>query len=299
MELPLPQPSPPPGRNNGARAGLSTLIERWSPADLAELFIIANLAFLAVDIFIAHSVNHFRRWQEWVPVAFSIVAPALLLIGILGRGLRPRTGGAWWLGVLIGVASILVGVTGMVLHLDSQFFAQRTLKSLVYTAPFAAPLAYTGLGLLLLLNRMVEGDSPEWAFWVGVLAVGGFVGNFVLSLADHAGVGLLEWAEWVPVVAAAFAVSFLLVPLVMRIGGRFLILCAVVMAIQVAVGVAGFGVHLARDLSGPAPSFSYRFLYGAPLFAPLLFPNLALLGGIGLWATAALTKQSLSGHETA
>ena len=28
--------------------------------------------------------------------------------------------------------------------------AERTLKSLVYAAPFAAPLAYTGLGLLLL-----------------------------------------------------------------------------------------------------------------------------------------------------
>src|SRR5947209_19578007 len=107
MEVPLPQPSPPHGRSDDARARLSALIERWSPADLAELFIIANLAFLAVDIFIAHSVNHFRRWQEWVPVAFSIVAPALLLIGIFSGGLRPRAGGAWWLGVLVGIASIL------------------------------------------------------------------------------------------------------------------------------------------------------------------------------------------------
>ena len=52
---------------------------------------------------------------------------------------------------------MVVGVAGLVLHLDSHFFAEQTIKNLVYTAPFAAPLVYAGVGLLLILNRMVAG----------------------------------------------------------------------------------------------------------------------------------------------
>ncbi len=44
----------------------------------------------------------------------------------------------------------------MIWHLRGDFFQEQTLKNLVYTAPFAAPLAYTGLGLLLILDRMVD-----------------------------------------------------------------------------------------------------------------------------------------------
>ena len=70
-------------------------------------------------------------------------------IGLLVLG-KPA---AWrGLGNLTGWISVLIGVVGLVLHLRSQFFQQWTLASLVYTAPFAAPLAYTGIGLLLLLT---------------------------------------------------------------------------------------------------------------------------------------------------
>ena len=69
----------------------------------------------------------------------------------------------------------------MILHLDSPFFYERTLKSLTYSAPFAAPLAYTGLGFLLVMNRMVDSESMEWAQWVLLFTLGGFVGNFVLQ----------------------------------------------------------------------------------------------------------------------
>jgi hypothetical protein len=62
---------------------------------LIELFAIVNLGGLAVDIFLAHSENQFRRDWEYLPLYFSIAA---------------------------------------------------------------APLAYAGLGLLLLANRLVDGD---------------------------------------------------------------------------------------------------------------------------------------------
>ena len=76
-------------------------------------------------------------------------------------------------------SSILIGLAGVLFHLESRFFLDRTLKSLTYAAPFAAPLAYTGLGFLLLMNRMVTPAAHEWARWVIFLALGGFFGNFV------------------------------------------------------------------------------------------------------------------------
>ena len=56
---------------------------------------------------------------------------------------------------------MFIGIVGLVLHLKSQFFQQWTLASLVYAAPFAAPLAYTGIGLLLILNRLVDANHAN------------------------------------------------------------------------------------------------------------------------------------------
>src|SRR5437588_240426 len=84
-----------------------------------------------------------------------------------------------------------------------------TVFGLVNAAPFAAPLAYTGLGLLLLMNRMVPADTPEWPRWVLLLALGGFFGNFLFSLTDHAQNAFHSWTEWIPVVSSALTVGFL------------------------------------------------------------------------------------------
>jgi hypothetical protein len=63
-------------------------------------------------------------------------------------------------------------------------------------------------------------------------------------------------------------------------------LALAVMAAQVLVGLLGFGLHIAADLKAPAASLWDRLLYGAPLFAPLLFADLALLATLALWALA-------------
>src|SRR6185295_4115205 len=117
-----------------------------------------------------------------------------------------------------------------------------------YAAPFAAPLAYTGLGLLLIVNRMVKADDVEWAQWVLFLTLGGFVGNFVFSLTDHAQNGFFNPIEWVPVVASAVAIGFLLVPFLVRTTPAYLKLCVAVLVGEAVVGLAGFALHLAADL---------------------------------------------------
>jgi hypothetical protein len=247
-----------------------------------EAFVLVNLAFLSLDIYLAHSVNQFRHEAEYVPLYFSAAAPIVLLAGLLGRW---RGQEAIWrdLGHLVGWLAVGVGLVGVVLHLDSRFFHDRTLKSLVYAAPFAAPLAYTGLGLLLIMNRMVDAASAEWPHWVLLMALGGFLGNFVFSLTDHAQNGFFHKTEWVPVISSAFAVGFLVAPFLTPVTRKYLWLCAAVLAAQALVGLLGFYLHTAANLRGPSAVWFDNFVYGAPALAPLLFPNLVLLAFIGLW----------------
>ncbi|MCB9734856.1 MAG: hypothetical protein H6745_19900 [Deltaproteobacteria bacterium] len=250
---------------------------------LLELFVVSNLAFIAGDIVLAHSVNAFREPAEWIPLGLSIVAPLLLAPALLRRGRPFDQGAGRVIGLVVGALAIVVGVLGLVLHLDSAFFQRETLHDLVYTAPFIAPLAYTGLGLLLVMNRTVSADRAEWGFWVVVLALGGFVGNLVLSLADHAQNGFFNPLEWVPVVAAALCVGFLVVVAGGERKRPFLRLCYGVLAFEVVVAVAGFVLHLVADLGATEAPLVDRFVYGAPLFAPLLFADLAALAAGGLW----------------
>lgn len=259
---------------------------KWvhDPQLWVELFVTLNLLILAGDIYIAHSVNLFAKSAEYIPLYFSIAAPVVLAIVIALKWL----GGfeAPWrdVGYLVGWLAVLVGLAGVLYHLGSRFFLDRTLQSLTYAAPFAAPLAYTGLGFLLLVNRMVAVRTAEWARWVMLMALGGFLGNFVLSLTDHASNGFFAKTEWIPVISSAFATGFLLVPLFSAVSRKYLDLCLLVMLAQALVGVLGFWFHLQANLIEPGHTVWERLVNGAPPLAPLLFPNLVGLALIGLWA---------------
>jgi hypothetical protein len=254
---------------------------------LLELFVASNLAVLAADIVLAHSVNQFRKPAEYIPLYFSAAAPLVLLAGALARW-RWRFHAAWRdLGLLVGALAVLVGLAGVLYHLESSFFADRTLRSLTYAAPFAAPLAYAGLGFLLILNRMVPARSTEWARWVVLLATGGFFGNFVLCLTDHATNGFFLKTEWIPVVSSALATGFLIVPVFATVTRRYLDLCLAVLGLQALVGIVGFWFHLRMNFYTPGVSLFEKSVYGAPPMAPLLFPNLVALALIGLWQLAA------------
>lgn len=254
----------------------------WAAPQLwIELFALANIGFLTFDIYLAHSVNQFRNPAEYIPLFFSACAPLVLVIGLVLRDRSPRT---WkWAGYLVGGLSVVVGLTGVILHLESHFFYERTIRSLTYSAPFAAPLAYTGLGFLLIMNRMVDPESREWAQWVMLLTLGGFVGNFIFSLADHAANGFFFTMEWVPVFASAIAVGFLTVPLVTQVERKFIDLVGLVLLLEALVGVWGFVLHAKGNLEGPSVHAFDNFIYGAPPMAPLLFPNLMVLGMIAVW----------------
>lgn len=268
--------------------------ERWGWLTdrplLLELFVVVNLAFLVADTWIAHEANDFAHAAEYIPPIFSAVAAAVLAVALVGMMRRGDggvpTGALRIAGWIVGGASILVGVAGLILHLEGQFFQETTLRSLVYSAPFAAPLSFTGLGFLLLMNRMVDPAGERWAGWILVLTLGGFVGNFALALADHAQNGFFFVTEWIPVAAAALAVGYLVTLFTRRVERPFLTAGFWVLGFEAVVGVAGLALHVEPLLHASRAGLAEKFLYGAPVFAPLLFPNLALLGALGLWDLA-------------
>jgi len=249
-----------------------------------EVFILFNFLCLTGDILLAHSENAFRNPWEYLPVAFSPAAALLLGAGLLAR-IRFSNVRLWSaLGSLVGWLSLAMGLSGVIFHLDSSFFYERTLRSLTYAAPFAAPLSYAGLGCLLLMNRKVSYRTSSWAMWVLFFATAGFAGNLALSLTDHATNGFFHWTEWIPVWSSALAVGFFAVYFLQTPEPMYDGSCIAVLFLQVLVGVAGFALHAFADLHGPSASLFHNVVSGAPPFAPLLLPNLAILGLLGILA---------------
>lgn len=257
---------------------------------LVEAFAVSNLAFLVLDIWIAHSINDFHHPAEWIPFGYAIVG-TLALAGNLAvaRPVRGRSdrgyheGAGRWIGIAVGFAGVVVGVSGLLWHLSSSFFARTTLESLVYSAPFVAPLAFAGVGFLILLNRTVDHDSWEWAWWVLFLAWGGLLGCFGLALVDHAQNGFFDPLEWVSVAAGALATAFFGLPLVWRVPRAYWTVLFAVAAVTAGVGALGFALHVEPLFGEARAPFFDRVIYGPPPFAPLLFADLAGLAAIGVW----------------
>ncbi len=262
------------------RSAANADVAEWTnPRWLLELFILSNIAFLALDIYLAHLSNSFHHPAEWIPVWFSVAASVVLLWGVLPAGYGGQI--HQLSGRVVGYLAIALGYAGLIYHLQSSFFQEKTLRSLVYSAPFAAPLAYAGLGFLLLLNRSSV-PGQDWRRWVLFFAAGGFAGNFFITLVDHAQNGFFEPSEWLPVYSSAMATSFLAVFL-FRVHDRPLrSACWVVLGAQVVLGVLGAILHVQADLLRLDEGIRQGFVYGAPIFAPLLLADVALLGAIGL-----------------
>ena len=116
---------------------------------------------------------------------------------------------------------------------------------------------------------MVDHRSMEWARWVVLLAAGGFMGNFVLSLADHAQNGFFQPTEWIGVVAGAIGVGFLTAMVVVPESRALLAMNLGLMVIQVGVGLLGSYLHARPTGAGQTGSLWDTFVYGAPDLRPL------------------------------
>lgn len=244
------------------------------------VFAAANLLFLLADVGLAHSA-YFHSPFEYVPLAVSAFGGTLAFIlawlsvekGTVRAGL-----------ILVAAASIATGVWGLFLHLGSEILVRPTLHRLVYSAPTVAPLAYAGLGLLILAAVFVPSPIARGRCVEGLAGLG-LLGNFLLCLLDHAQNGFWAPAEWLSVAAGAVGGVALIGRALTRedrSSERYFVWG--VLAAMVAISVLGTTLHLAADLRPRNVSVLDRFRYGAPIFAPMLFADLAALGALGVLA---------------
>ena len=101
------------------------------------------------------------------------------------------------------------------------------------------------------------------------------MGNFVLSLADHAQNGFFQPTEWVGVVARRRRGRLPDAVVVVPDSRSLLAMNLVLMVVQVVVGLLGFYLHTRANWNRRTGSLWDTFVYGAPIFAPLLFADLA------------------------
>ncbi len=258
---------------------------------LLLLFTSGNLAFLAVDVAIAHSVNAFRPVYEWIPVLLPPMGAVTALGLAVQRGPSRLLRGMHLLTMLV---SVLVGLLGLAFHLRAMLnpLGGVSWSWLVFSAPVLAPLSFAGVGLIGIFAACEE-EGPGVLTFPGLVRLHapisktqhllwflglGFAGAAATSFLDHGQYGYTMY-EWTPVVAGCFATFVVLGRAVTNDENAIddwtyfwtMILC-------LAVGVVGFAFHLSHDVAGTGAISLERMRSYAPVFAPLLFADLSILG---------------------
>ncbi len=262
-----------------------------------------NEIFLALDIYLAHSISGTIRPNEWIPIIFGPIAGGLLLLaGLIALRQRPL---ASMVASGVFVASIAVGLLGAYFHvvraiLPSGPPGQRvTIDLLVWAPPILGPLTFALVGLWGISAAWIE-DPPDsgvlallggrrlrlpysktraYFFMIGL----GILATVISSVLDHARTGFVNSWLWVPTAAGVFGtVVAVTLGAIERPTRADLIIYTGTMLLLIAVGVVGAVLHIGDNLTSRGVFVVERFIRGAPVLAPLLFSNMGTLGLIVL-----------------
>jgi hypothetical protein len=265
--------------------GVTALIGRLSVS--AEQVLIAlvaiNLLATTGDVAIAHAFNEFALDTQYLPFIIGGFAGIAALIAIPGkRGGKRRTvfvTGMW--------SCVALGLLGFWWHLESQLVwrGAMSLKTYVYTAPLAAPMAYAGIATIGLVAASKAEMILGWTKrqWVYFLVAGGSLGNASLCVLDHARNGFINPTEWIPIPVTLFtAVLFFgaaVRPVISRVERAAL---WIAVGVQILVGGLGWGLHVYFNLTAETGNLLHRVVYGPPIFSPLLLADVAAFGAVML-----------------
>jgi hypothetical protein len=272
--------------------------------DQVMLLLVAfNELVLGVDTYLAHSITGALKPGEWIPVIFGLAAGAALLVaGVIALRRRQL---ADIIASLVFFASILVGLLGSYFHLsrallpDAPAGEQLTTNLLIFGPPLLGPITFALVGLcglsaawqedpvdsgMLRLLRGIRLKMPlsktRAYFFMTALFM---LATVLSSVLDHSRTGFVNPWLWLPTIVGTFAI------LVTTAMGAYdhlsrgdVITFLVAMGLMVVVGLTGAVLHVATDLTGQGAIVNERFIHGAPLLAPLLYANMALLGFIVL-----------------
>src|SRR5512146_1444904 len=260
---------------------------------LLLIFVGINLFFTGLDVALAHSINYFIPVYEWIPILyFPFGAISCFIISFQPA---PKKWAAP-IHIALMCVGILVGVLGTAFHLNAILnpLGSLTWTWVVFGSPILAPLAFAGISLLGLYAITEEVDGQEGMLnvpglgtfhapisrakhflWLGGL---GFGASALTSIIDHAQYGYTPY-KMIAIVFGVFATTVVLTITLSKTWTKrdeFVYFWTMIAAI--VVGVLGFGFHLSADLAGTGELSLERMLVFAPVFAPLLYGDLGMLG---------------------
>jgi len=262
-----------------------------------------NEIFLAIDIYLAHSISGTIRPNEWIPIIFGPIAGGLLLLaGLVALKQRPL---ATLIAIVVFVCSIGVGLLGAYFHLVRAILpsgppGQRvTIDLLVWAPPILGPLTFALVGMLGISAAWIE-DPPDsgvlvllagrrlrlpysktraYLFWIGL----GILATVISSVLDHARTHFENPWLWLPTAAGVFGtVVAVILGAIERPRRADLVIYTLTMLLLIVVGVVGSVLHIGDNLTSRGDFVVERFIRGAPFLAPLLFSNMGMLGLIAL-----------------
>jgi hypothetical protein len=266
-------------------------------------------AFAAIvsgwEAYAQHLRGAFSHWLMWTPVGLTpptiVAALAAVLRPDLGRRVLPA----------LALASLADGIVGFVFHLRGIGRMPGGWKlgqyNVVMGPPIFAPLLTCTVGVVGLLTGLLRPEVPPSRSWRLAVAgrlparQNGFAANIahgrfqrVLALvsavfavlaggeayAEHLRGSFNRRVMWTPVwltppmIAAAVGAAAS-----QRVAETVLPLAAVVTFLD---GLLGFLLHLQgiQRMPGGFRNLQFNFTMGPPLFAPLLFSSVGLLGFI-------------------
>jgi hypothetical protein len=270
---------------------------------LMLLMVASNEIFLAIDIYLAHSISGTIRPNEWIPIIFGPIAAAVLLFaGLVAVRNRPLAATA---GTVVFLASIAVGLFGAYFHLlraarpYAPPGARVTIDLLVWAPPILGPLTFALVGVLGISAAWIE-DPPDsgvlvlpgrrrvrlpfsktraYIFWVSL----GILATVISSVLDHARTGFENPWLWVPTVAGVFGTVVGAALAAIDSPSRAdIVTYSLTMVLLIAVGIIGSLLHVQEDLTSRGTFVAERFIRGAPFLAPMLFANMGALGLLAL-----------------
>lgn len=251
-----------------------------------------NFLLTGVDVLIAHSQNNFFRW-ELIPLIYTPLAVIAVLTQVVvhSNGIIKRMfQTVMWLGVIVGVIGTLFHLAGNAT--SSQVSLHRLL---IEGSPIAAPIAFAGISSFALVSEHYRGNVRRSKL---LLLVGfGFLGAVIAAYLDHARLGFTPSYTLIPIVTGSLATVTCFYMAYSKPNQKETHICLFVLVLNLFAGILGFGFHLVGDLFGSQTIIWARIFYRNPLLGPLLFCNLAALGGLSLITESVGMQRDSRGEE--
>ena len=243
-----------------------------------------NFLLTWVDVLMAHSQNDFFRW-ELIPLIYTPFAVLAILVQMIFQSnvtVKRTFRTVMWLGIFVGVLGTFLHLTGNAT--SSQVCLYRLL---IEGSPIAAPIAFAGISSYALVSESYRGTARRSKLLV--LVGLGFLGAVIAAFFDHARLGFIPSYTLIPLVTGTLAAVTCFYMAYSQPNQRETYICLSVLTLNLLVGILGFGFHLLGDLAGTQTIVWARILYRNPLLGPLLFCNLAMLGGLSLLPESDVT----------